>query len=125
METKLIQSIYRICFCSISLVVFFSYSNLIYAGTCTGSDPCTACKNCRYCKHCTSGGSCGVCGGGESLEPFVTPTPFTPAKPFKSPLPFVAPKESPSNNNWLFWVSAAATAGLIALKFGNNFREKP
>jgi|GEM_PF-3122326 len=37
------------------------FSSAAFAGTCTGSDDCTACKSCRYCKHCAKeGGTCGV-----------------------------------------------------------------
>lgn len=37
------------------------FSSTTFAGTCTGSDDCTACKSCRYCKHCAKeGGTCGM-----------------------------------------------------------------
>ena len=44
------------------LFLLLLFSNVTFAGKCTGSSSCTACSNCHYCKYCNEGGgSCGVC----------------------------------------------------------------
>ncbi|MGE0266662.1 MAG: TonB C-terminal domain-containing protein [Candidatus Obscuribacterales bacterium] len=76
------------------ILLFGQFIPAAVAGTCYGSDYCTACKNCNYCKHCNSGGS--PCGVFKRLHGLSTksPAPSPKPQPLETRLPISSPARS-------------------------------